>query len=168
MLASTKLVQKTGRGSGKRPADEECEQGRRGRQGTAQVVEKLPHADRRDAGPHEAALSVARVPENPWQKLPVATRPAVLPHRCDLVVRRKLLEELDVGHEARSREDSFEEIVTEERILRHAAGERGLERVDVVDALSRVRSFVKEILVHVGDRRRVGIDARGTREDSLE
>ena len=40
-------------------------------------------------------------------------------------------------------------------------GERGLEGVDVVDALAGVGAFAEQVLVDVGDRGRVRIDAAG-------
>ena len=65
-------------------------------------------------------------------------------HRCcrrgDLVVRRELLEELDVGDEPCPREDALEQIVAQERILRDAALQRPGERLDVIDALAGVCS----------------------------
>ncbi len=63
---------------------------------------------------------------------------------------------------------AFEEVVAEQRVLRHAAGERRLEGVDVVDALAGVGALAEQILVDVGDRRRVGIDAARRGEDALE
>ncbi len=91
-----------------------------------------------------AAAIAARVPpaaEDPRQQLPVAARPAVLARRRDVVARRELLDDLDVGDEPGAREDALEEIVAEERVLGDPAGERRLEGVDVVDALAGVRAL---------------------------
>ena len=58
---------------GQQPAGKQCQQRHRGQQRPAQVVDHLPAPDRRNA-----AAIIAPAPENPGQKLPVATRPAVL------------------------------------------------------------------------------------------
>ena len=80
-------------------------------------------------------------PEDPGQQLPVAAHPAMLAQRGDVVARREILDHFDVGGETGAREDAFEQIVREQRALRHAPGERGLEGVDVVDALAGERAF---------------------------
>ena len=53
----------------------------------------------------------------------------------------------------------FEQVVAEQRVLRHASRQRRHERVDVVDALADVAALVEEILIHVRHRGRVRIDA---------
>ena len=62
----------------------------------------------------------------------------MLPGRSDLVVRRELLEELDVGDQPRPREDPLEQVVAEERILGDAALQSPGKRLDVIDALAGV------------------------------
>ena len=107
-------------------------------------------------------------PDDPGQQLPVAARPAMLPGRSDLVVRRELLEELDVGDQARPREDPLEQVVAQERILGDAALQRRLKCLDVVDALAGVRALAEQVLVDIGGRRRIGIDARRSGGEPLE
>ncbi len=62
----------------------------------------------------------------------------MLAGRGDAVVRRGALEQLHVRDQARPREEALEEIVAQERVLGHAPGQGGLERVHVVDPLARV------------------------------
>ena len=62
----------------------------------------------------------------------------MLPGRSDLVVRRELLEELDVGDESRPRKDPLEQVVAEERILGDATLQRPGKCLDVIDALAGV------------------------------
>ena len=50
----------------------------------------------------------------------------------------------------------------------HAAGERGLEGIDVVDALAGVGAFAEEVLIDVRHGGGVGIDAARAGEDALE
>ena len=76
-----------------------------------------------------------------------------------LVIGGKFLEQIDVGHQSRASEDPLEEIVTQERVLGDAAPESRLECVDVVDPLSRVGPLVEQVLVHIGDRTRIGVNA---------
>ena len=78
---------------------------------------------------------------------------------ADVVAGRELLDDLDIRGEAGAREHALEEIVAEERRVRRAVGERGLEGVDVVDAFSGVGSFPEQILIDVGDGRGVGVDS---------
>ena len=84
------------------------------------------------------------------------------------VVVRVVVDDVDVGAQRRARERPLEEVVAEQRVVRHAAGERPLERVDVVDALADVAALVEQILVDVGHRGRVRIDADVAREDPRE
>src|SRR4051794_10504454 len=86
-------------------------------------------------------------PEDPRQELPVAAYPAMLAQRRDVVPRREFLHHLDIGREPRAREDALEEIVRQQRAVGHAVRERGLERVDVVDALAGERAFAEQVLV---------------------
>ncbi len=137
------------RGSRDRPPDHQREKGRRSGQRPAQVVEHLPTTDEGNRG---ATL------QDPRQQLPVTARPAVLAGGGDLVVRGELLEELDVGHQPGARERALEQIVAQQRVLGDPPGERGLERIDVVDAFSGVRAFTEEILVHVRHGSRVRVD----------
>ena len=70
--------------------------------------------------------------------------------------------------QARAGEHALEQIVAQHRVVGHAALQRGLEGVDVVDALAGVGALAEQVLVDVGDRRRVGIDAAVAGEDALE
>jgi hypothetical protein len=47
-----------------------------------------------------------------------------------------LLDHLDIGDQAGARKDALEQVVAEQRALRDPPGQRGLEGVDVVDALA--------------------------------
>ena len=58
--------------------------------------------------------------------------------------------------------------MAEHAVLGEAAAERALEGVDVVDALADERALAEEVLVDVGDRARVGIDARLAGEEPRE
>ena len=143
------------------PAQPQRRQGEAGQQRAPQVVQHLAQADRR----HRAALPL--VAQHPGQQLPVAARPAMLAPRSDVVTRRKLLDHLDVGSQSGAREHAFEQVVAEQRVVRHAAGQRGFERVDVIDALAGVRAFAEQVLIDVGCGRGVRIDPAGGREQPL-
>ena len=69
--------------------------------------------------------------------------------RGRVVLRWKLFDELDIGYEPGACEGAFEQIVTEERILRHACLERLLKRFDLVKTLAGVTAFAEEILINV-------------------
>ena len=63
---------------------------------------------------------------------------------------------------------AFEQIVAEHGRNRHPAGERRLERIDVIDTLARVRTFAEQILVNVGHRGGIRVDAVHAGEHALE
>ena len=56
--------------------------------------------------------------------------------RVDFVVGGELFEKIDIGRQPRAREKTFEQVVAEERVLRHDSLERRLKGVDVVDPFS--------------------------------
>ncbi len=156
-----------GRHGGERPrGHREHEQRRRG-EGPAQVVEHLPPAVRQEARPPPPALLVPCMTEDPRQELPIAPGPPVVAADRDLVVGRELLEQIDVGHEAGAGVEALEEVVAQERVVRHPAGEGRLEGVHVVDALPRVRPLAEEILVDVGHGGRIRVHAARARDDAL-
>ncbi|EDT03388.1 hypothetical protein BamIOP4010DRAFT_3075 [Burkholderia ambifaria IOP40-10] len=146
-------------GERQHPSGQQRDQHRGGRERAAQVVQHLPAADRRQRF----------VAENqPRQELPVAARPSVQASRRDVVAGRRRFDHLDIRRQPGPRENAFEQIVTEHRVLRHAAGEHRLERVDVVDALARIGAFVEQILIDVRYGRHVRIDAVRARRHALE
>ena len=153
---------------GQRPGRDERRQRERGGQRPAQVVDHLPAGDAGIGAPAPTARGVAGTPEDPRQELPVAPRPAVLAGRRDQVVRRELLEQLDVGHQPGPGEDALEQVVAQERVLRHAVRHRHVEGVEVVDPLAGVAPLAEQVLVHVGDREGVRVDPRRPGVDPLE
>ena len=86
----------------------------------------------------------------------------------DVVAGGKLLDDLDIGGEPGAGEDAFEQIVAEQGRVGHPAGQRRLESVDVVDALAGVGAFAEEILVHIGDRGGIRVDAVHAGKHALE
>jgi hypothetical protein len=83
-------------------------------------------------------------------------------------VRWKLIEELDIGDESCPRKDAFKEVVTQQDILRHPPGESCLKCIHVVDPFPDVRTLTEKVLVNVGDRRCVRVNAARAREDALK
>ena len=169
IVARTKTVQIAAASKRQGPSGQQGEDGRRRRQRPSQIVEHLPAADRRNC----ATLPILARRRGPrpkihGSKLPVAARPAMVAQGGDVVAGGKLLDDLDVGGETGAREDALEQIVAEQRRIRHTAGERGLEGIDVVDALAGIGAFAEQILVHVGDGGGIGIDAAHAGEDALE
>ncbi len=101
--------------------------------------------------------------EQPGQRLPVAAHPAVQPRGRGEVVGGIVVEDLDVAGECGAQERALDEVVTEQRVLGEAAFENALEHVDLEDALSGERALTEDVLVGVGNRARVGVDARRPR-----
>src|SRR4029434_4725110 len=125
-------------------------------------------ADRGNRGANPIAVLVSCAAEDPRQQLPVTASPAVLGSRGGRIVRRKLIEELDIGDKSCPREDPFKEVVTQQDILRHPPGEGCLKCIYVVDPFTDVRTLTEKVLVNVGDGRCVGVNAARAREDALK
>jgi hypothetical protein len=70
-----------------------------------------------------------------------------------------VVDHLDIRDEGRAGIKPLEQVVRQQRVLRHAPLERFGERVDVVEALPGKNAFVEEILVHVGYGGRVRVHA---------
>ena len=92
----------------------------------------------------------------------------MLARRERQVVRGIVVHQVDVGAQSGARVQALEEVVAEQRVLGDPPGERRLERVDVVDALADVAALVEQVLVHVGHRGGVRIEADVAREDLCE
>ena len=90
------------------PAGHEGEEGRRRKQSAPQIVEHLPAPDRQKAGTAQAAFRIRRDSEDPGKQLPVTAGPTMLACGSDLVLRREVFDQFDVGHERRPHEDSRE------------------------------------------------------------
>ena len=141
-----------------RPGRHQHQQQRRRDQASPQVVEDLPAPDHRQ---RVALDPVARrhEGEEPGEDLPVAADPPVLAARVREQARGVLVHELDVGHQRDARVEPLEQVVRQQDVLRRGVLERGHERVDVVEALAGEDAFAEQVLVGVGDRGRVGVDA---------
>ena len=162
MAARTSAVPAIAAGTGISQQTTEGRKRERRQQRPPQIVQHL--SQRRPEGCDRCVFGCR---DDPGQELPVAARPAMLAFGGDVVAGREFLDHLDVGSEAGAGEDPFEEIVAEQGVLRHAAGERRLEGIDVVDALAGIGAFAEEVLVDVRDGGRVRIDTAGAGEDPL-
>ena len=128
-------------------------------QASPQVVRHFPACHCRQHIPHaRAALCGDRSPQ-PRQELPVAANPSVLARNPREIVTGKIVDDFNVGTQRHAGKQAFEQIVAQQRVVRHAAVERALERVDVVDALPNVAAFSKEVLIHVRHGRRIRVEA---------
>jgi len=105
---------------------------------------------------------------NSQEQLPVAAGPAVLARHGDVVAGGKLLDDFDVGREARPGKCPFKKIVAEKRILRHAIAQGRLEGVHIIDALARVAALPKEVLVDFGHGKSIGVCASAARIEAVE
>ena len=141
-----------------RPREQQQGHGRGRHQAPPQVVEDLPAGDERQAVAAEAGAG-GHDREEPPQDLPVAAHPAVLAARVGEDAGRVVVHHLDVGDQGRARVQPLEEVVREESVLRHAPLEGGDEGVHVVEPLAGEDPLGEEVLVRVGDRGRVGVDA---------
>ena len=166
--ASTNAVHTSAGTDGDRPGHEQGHQRERGGQRPAQVVEHLPARERgiglRLRWP-AASRARPRIHGSSCQS-PRAQR--CWRGRSLEVVGRELVEQLDVGDQARAGEGALEQVVAEHRGSRaRGRPSAALEGVDVVDALAGEAALAEQVLVDVGDRRRVRIDPGRAGEDPL-
>ena len=139
-----------------RPRRHQQRNGRRGQHRAAQVFQHFPAAHRRQA---------SSLADDPWQQLPVTTRPAMRPRRCDFGVRRKILEQRDVGHQRAANVQTLEQIVAQQRVLRHASGQSGFESLYVVQTLAGEQALAEYILIEIRDCGGIGIETAAAGDD---
>ena len=106
--------------------------------------------------------------EEPRQQLPVAAHPPVHALGIGRVGGRVVFEQDEIGGERRAAVNPLEQIVTDERVLGRTLLDALHEGVDVVDALADVDSGAEQILIHLGARVRVDVEADVAREDPRE
>ena len=145
------------------PAKDEERDGGRRHERAPQVVEDLPAVQRGERVELVLAGSIGNAAPQPRQGLPVAAHPAVQPRGSRKVVGRIVVEHLDVAREPRAQERAFNQVVAEQRVVGEAAVEHALEHVDLEDALAGERSLAEDVLIGVGHRAGVGIDAGRSR-----
>ena len=75
------------------------------------------------------------------------------------VERRIFLVQLHIAQQSRAGVAPFHKVVAEDPVLRKAPTQRPLERINVIDPLTDEGTFVKEILVNVGNGACVRVDA---------
>ena len=92
----------------------------------------------------------------------------MVPQRAHIIAGGEFLHDLDIGSQTGAGENALEQIMAEQGGVGDAPGQRGLEGIDVVDPLAGVGSLTEEVLVDVGDRQRIGVDAAEAGEDALE
>ncbi len=139
------------------PARPEARQAQARQERPPQVVHHLPAPDRRET-PRAPAWG-RRQAKDPGEELPVAPRPSVAPHGGEIVAIREILHDFHIRGQARTREDAFEQVVAEQRRVRGSSAQGRFKGVDLVDALAGEGSLAEQILVDVGDRRRIRVDA---------
>ena len=67
----------------------------------------------------------------------------MVPQRADIVAGGKFLDDLDIGSEAGAGKHALEQIMAQQRGVRHPARKRCLERIDVIDSLAGIGAFTK-------------------------
>ncbi|MNZ49333.1 hypothetical protein D3C78_670980 [compost metagenome] len=98
---------------------------------------------------------------DPAQQLPVASCPAVLALGTDVIAGGELLDDLDIGCQARPCENSLEQVMAQVAVLWHTRLQSGTEGIDVVDAFPGERTFAKQVLIDVRGGGGVRVHATG-------
>ena len=92
----------------------------------------------------------------------------MLPGGCHPVTLRIFFHDFHIRHQCGAREDAFKKIVAQHGVFRNPASQSGFERINVIDAFSRERTFAKQILVHVGNGKDIGVNAACGGEKALK
>src|ERR1044072_3615273 len=127
-------------------------------QTATQIVEDLPTRQGRNQVTSFLSMLIAHVFAQPSGNLPVATGPSMLSPGKRVVVRGIVVQELDVGNQGRARENRFEEIVTQQRLLRHTTFQCLLESIHIVKPLACINPLSKKILIDIRGGSCVRID----------
>ena len=98
--------------------------------------------------------------------MPIAANPSVQAGHPGEVVAGKIVDHFQVGAERDARKQAFEEIVAQQRVVRHPAVQRSFKGVDIVDAFADVAAFAEQILIHIryGGGVRIETDMPGKHE----
>ena len=83
----------------------------------------------------------------------------MLPVCSGEIVRGVVFEQSYICHQTDAPVDALKQIMAEERIFGHAAGQAALKSSHIIDALASIVTFTKKILVHVGYCPRVQIES---------
>ena len=97
--------------------------------------------------------------EQPAHDLPVAAHPAMLAPVVGAVVRRIVVDDLDVAHQPGARVSALDQVVAEQRIAREAMLQHPAQGFDFVNALAGEDAFALQVLVNVGGGARVDVEA---------
>ena len=104
--------------------------------------------------------------QQPLQELPVAAHPAVAAGDVHVVAGGVLFVEFHVTDERGPGMARLQQVVAEHGVFRKASVHRGLERIHLIDSLADESAFLKEVLIDIGHRPGVGIDARIARKQA--
>ena len=81
------------------------------------------------------------------------------PRRANLGMRRKVFEKLDIADQRASSEETFKQIMTQQRIFRDSILECGIKSLDIVKSLAREDSLAENVLIQIGHCGGVRIEA---------
>ncbi len=128
-------------------------------QAAAQVVKNLPAIE---PGKRVRASPTARQGDprhDPIRNLPIATNPAMLPLDKAQIILRELIIELDIAGQAHADVSAFDQIMAEEPRFGEPAGKHPAEGAHIIDAFAVVGALAGQVLIDIGNRIGIGIDA---------
>jgi hypothetical protein len=83
------------------------------------------------------------------RNLPVAPHPAVFTPRVGAIVRRVIVDNLDIRGQTDTSIRSLNQVVAEQGIARKAPVQNRVQRIDLVNALAGKHAFPIEVLIGV-------------------
>ena len=140
------------------PPGEQHQQQRGGCQAAPQVVEDLGARQPRQRIGRRIGQRM-QTPAQPANQLPIAAYPAVAARHVGAVARGRVLEQLHLAEQTGACVAALEQVVAQDAVLGHAVAQRAFENIDIVDAFADKRAFAEQVLIDIGDRPRIGVDA---------
>src|SRR5262249_4313778 len=128
-------------------------------------VQNLPARNHRQRIRHDFAEEIRHTGKEPEDDLPVATYPSVLASGKRADVRRIVIDNFDVRYKAGARVRAFDHVVAQDRIAGEAMLQHLLKHADLVDSLAGEAAFAEQILIDVGNRACVDVEAGIRREN---
>jgi hypothetical protein len=83
-------------------------------------------------------------------------------------VRRIVFHHFDIGHERRSREGAFQQVVAENSVFLDPTLQRRFHSVDMVEALTGERPLAEDVLIEIGHSEDIGVEPAIGRKHALE
>ena len=84
------------------------------------------------------------------------------------IILREFVKKLDIAGQAHPNMSAFDQIMAQQQLLGKPSRKHAVEGANVIDAFAVIGPFAGQILVDVGNRAGIGVDADGIRKEPAE